>query len=154
MTAIAVRNTARSLISLCGVNDVVQFNVSTSAQRISEEMLDNDFTSFIDKDFNEIDADLKSYSTLTVHQRQIRLQPGTKRSIKALVQLGRDMIRTNQNPGTAPPPILDTALLTRRYTKYKTFTHKTSTISDAAKPSRLTAITKWTTRLSIASRLL
>ena len=96
----------------------------------------------MEKDFNEIDADLKSFSILTVYQGQIRLQPGTKRSLKALVQWVGDMIRTDQNPTTAPPPILDTALLTRRYKKHKTFTKKTFTISDAAKPSRLTAITK------------
>ena len=79
MAAIAVRNTIRSLISLVrGVNNVVQFNDSTPAQRTSEEMFDDDFIFFMKKDFNEIDADLKSYSILTVYQGQIRLQPGTK----------------------------------------------------------------------------
>ena len=68
---------------------------------------------------------------------------GTKRSIKDLVQWVREMIRTNQNHSTVPPPILDTALLTQRYKTHKTFTHIKTTISDAAKPSRLTTNTNW-----------
>ena len=62
------------------------FNGDTAAQRIADDIFDNDFLSCIDKDINEVEEDFKTYSNLTVNQGQIRLPPGTKRQIKAFVQ--------------------------------------------------------------------
>ena len=76
-------------------------------------MFDDDLLSCMDKSYEEIEADIKSYSTLTIVQGQTRLQPGTKRSIKAIVQWVRGQIRTNVDPAVGPLPILDVALLTR-----------------------------------------
>ena len=68
----------------------------------------------MDKSYEENEADIKSYSTLTVVRGQIHLQPETKHSIKAIVQWVRDLIRTDVDPGVGPLPILDVALLTHR----------------------------------------
>ena len=70
----------------CGVDNVVLFNGSTQAIRIGTEVIDNDFQSCMDKTFDEIDEDFKTYPTLTQQNGQIRLDPGTKRNIRAFVQ--------------------------------------------------------------------
>ena len=79
-------NTVRGLLTLAGVDDVLLFNGETQAQRLAQDLFHNSFLSCMDKLYDEIDSDLKSYSTLTVVQGQIRLQPGVKRAVKAFVQ--------------------------------------------------------------------
>ena len=83
---------------LCGVDDTVLFAGSTAAQRLATEMFDDEFISTMDKTFEELDEDFKTWSGLTVNQGQIRLTPGTKRNIKAFVQWSRDVIRTSRSP--------------------------------------------------------
>jgi hypothetical protein len=58
-------------MAACGVNDV-----DTAAARMALDMFNNSFRSCMDKTFDEIYQDFKSYSTLTVAQGQIRLSPG------------------------------------------------------------------------------
>ena len=46
----------------CGVDNAIAFNGDTAAVRIVEEVFDNDFMSYIDKDISEIEEDFKRYS--------------------------------------------------------------------------------------------
>ena len=71
--AAVVANTVRQLLTLAGVDDVIQFNGETQAQRLSTDMFDDSFQSCMDKTYEELDSDLKMYSSLTVAQGQIRL---------------------------------------------------------------------------------
>ena len=65
----------------CGVDNTVNFNTQTPAERIAEELFDDDFTSCMDKTSEELRSDFKTYSDLIVAQGQIRLTPGVKRNI-------------------------------------------------------------------------
>ena len=47
--AAVVANTVRELLVLAGVDDALQFNGETQAQRLSADMFDDTFTSCMDK---------------------------------------------------------------------------------------------------------
>ena len=80
-----------------GINNQIQFNVATQAQRIATDVFDDDFESCLSKDYKDLEDDFKSYSTLTVANGQIRLTPGTKKKIKGFIQWTRDMINTSRD---------------------------------------------------------
>ena len=106
-------------------------------------MFDDTFTSCMDKTYEELDSDLNMYSSLTVAQGQISLQPGTKRGIKSFVQWTRDMICTDRDPATEPIAEFYNALLMRRYKSHATFVNKSPSISSTTSPSTFSASTKF-----------
>ena len=67
--------TVRSSLVLCSVSDVVDWNDQTHAQCIASDLFDDDFQSFMDKTFSELDKDWKTYSSVTLTNGQIRLPP-------------------------------------------------------------------------------
>ena len=136
-------NTVLDAIIACGVDNAIFFNGNTAAQRIAEELFDNDFHACIDKDTSEMEEDFKTYSGLTVAQGQIRLQPGTKRQIRAFVQWTKDQLRTGQDPSLTAFPVHNTANLIRRHKSHLAFCEKAKRVSESAKPSQFTDTTKW-----------
>ena len=140
----AVVNTVADLLASVGIDNVGQFNCQTNAERLASDMFNDDFGSFIDKTSVEIEADLKTYSALTIPNGQIRLQPGQKRSIKVAVQWVSDLIRTDQDHITTPiPAVMDSAMLTRRNKTHANFVKKSSTLATTAKPSDFLPSMKW-----------
>ena len=137
--------TVRDAMAICGLpdNPNVLFQGQTVAERVAVDVFNDDFASSMDKTFEELDADFKSYSDLTAAQGQIRMVPGVKTRIKAFVQWVRDEVRYGRNPALAPFPVANAALLIRRYKTHMKFVKDSSTISDAAKPKQLTEGTKW-----------
>ena len=129
-------NTVLDAIVACGVNNAIMFNGDTAAQRIADEIFDNDFFSCIDKDIDEVEEDFKTYSSLTVNQGQIRLHPGTKRQIKAFVQWVKDQVRTGLDPSLTVFPIADTPTLIRRHKSHLAFCEKSKRVSETAKPQK------------------
>eukprot|EP00978_Attheya_sp_CCMP212_P037862 scaffold182242_cov35-Attheya_sp.AAC.1 len=69
----------------------------------------------MDKTFNEVDQDFKSYSSLTIAQGQIQLSPGIQTRIKAFIQWTRDELHLGRNPSNVPFPAQMTADYIRRY---------------------------------------
>ena len=63
--------TVLDAIIACGVDNAIQHNGNTAAERIATDIFNDDFQTCMDKDLKELDDDLKSYSTLTVAQGQI-----------------------------------------------------------------------------------
>ena len=59
MAAVPQAFTVIDAINQIGITDGTLFNGATKAQRIATELFDDDFTSCLDKTFNEIDEDLK-----------------------------------------------------------------------------------------------
>ena len=99
--AAAVVNTVEQLLLVCGVpNDGVLFNGGTKAQRIAIEVFSDDFNSCMDISHDDFETECKTYSSLTIAQGQIRLNPGTKRNIKALIQWCRKQIIIGLDPAT------------------------------------------------------
>ena len=74
-------NTVRQLLVIAGVDNTLLFNNKTQAQRLASDLFDDAFASCMDKSYEVIDSDLKSYAQLTAIQGQIRSQPGVKRGI-------------------------------------------------------------------------
>jgi len=60
--AAIVANMVRELLALAGVDNILQFNGETQAQRLSTDMFDDTFTSCMDKTYEELDSDLNMYS--------------------------------------------------------------------------------------------
>eukprot|EP00978_Attheya_sp_CCMP212_P045616 scaffold353478_cov28-Attheya_sp.AAC.1 len=79
------------------VNDVDLFNGATASARMALDMFNDSFHSCMDKMFDEVDQDFKSYSSLTIAQGQIRLLPGIRTRIKAFIQWMRDELRLGRN---------------------------------------------------------
>ena len=90
MAAVPPIHTACQAMIRCGVNDVDLFEGRTKAQRIAEEIFQDDFHTCMDKTFEDLHSDFKTYSDLTIGQGQIRLVPGIKNKIRAFIQWCRD----------------------------------------------------------------
>ena len=130
-------------IFTCGVTDPALFNGNTQAQRIAGELFDDDFEACIDKTMSEIDEDMKSYSSLTMANGQIRLSPGQKKNIKAFVQWAKDKYRIGEDPTRTLFPVAEAATLIRRYKHHKAYIDKATTLTDTAKPKQFTEKDKW-----------
>jgi hypothetical protein len=52
-------------MAACGVNDADLFDGATAAARMALDMFNDSFHSCMDKTFDEVDQDFKSYSSLT-----------------------------------------------------------------------------------------
>ena len=135
--AAPIMHTVEDAIILCGVNDTTSFNGDTKAERIADDVFDDDFQSCMDKTIKELDEDLKSYSALTIGNGQIRLTPGNKRNIRGLMQWCRDKIRVGSNPSLTPFPIIEVPNLIRRYKTHEAFVKMSTTMIDTAKPIHL-----------------
>ena len=85
MAALPV-TTARALLEADDIDDIIQFNNQKIDNWMAGDIFDNDFVSFIDKTHNEIDSDLKIYANLTITRGQIRVQPGFKCGLTAVLQ--------------------------------------------------------------------
>ena len=136
--------TVLDAIVACGVDNATMFNGNTAAERVATDIFDDDFSTCMDKDLKELDDDLKSYSTLTVAQGQIRLQPGIKKRLRAFIQWSRDRIRVGDDPATMPFPVGDTAALIQRMKDHSAYIKNSSTTSETAKPTTFSSTTKWT----------
>ena len=86
----------------CGITDDVLFYRNTKVSRSAAELFDNNFTSYVDKTYVELDDELKSFSTLTTTHVQISLTPGHKKNIKAFIQWTRDHIRLGIDSSALP----------------------------------------------------
>ena len=72
------------LLNECGASEA-RFQDQTEAERISEDVFDDDFEAFIDVTNEDLTNAWKSYSSLTVANGRIILAPRVKKNIKALV---------------------------------------------------------------------
>ncbi|KAI2505808.1 hypothetical protein MHU86_8670 [Fragilaria crotonensis] len=127
----------------CGVNNNVLFMEQTQAQRIASDIFDNTFTSCMDVTFRELDEHFKTYFDLTAAQGQIRLNPGIRKNIKALVQWVRDEIRLGRDPTDTAFPIERVTDLIRRYHTHEKFKNDSKTLAEAAKPEKFKEATRW-----------
>ena len=82
----AVTFTIRNSLIACGVNDFALYEGETAAARLDNDIFGDDFSACMDKTFEDLDDDLKAYSTMTLANGQIRLSPGTKKLINAFIQ--------------------------------------------------------------------
>ena len=127
----------------CGVNDATLFMGQTPAVRIAEDCFGNDFNAVMEISYEEFEADLKSYSTLTVANGQIRLDPRTKRMIRAFLQFVRNHYRISVDPSTIPFVTANAIQLLNDEKTHKAFVDKSSKIIETTKPIRFTEKIRW-----------
>jgi len=139
----AVQHTVLDAMIAIGINNTTLFDGETQAERIAEGMFDNDFQSCLDKSNEDIDDDLKTWSSLTTMNGQIRLQPVHKKRIKAFTQWVKDKLRQNQEPRNEAFSVELTQELIRRSKTHQAFVEKAKTLSDIAKPDTFSDKTKW-----------
>ena len=70
--------TVRDALVLCGIDDTSVFKDRSQAKRMASDIFNDAFCACMDKTFDDLESDFKTYSNLTVNQGQIRLNPGTK----------------------------------------------------------------------------
>jgi len=121
--------TVRDAMVSCGINDVALFNGDTSAERIAFDVFGDTFATCLDKTFEELDGDFKTYAELTVMQGQIRLTPSIKRNVRAFVQWVRDETRLGRRPQDSPFPANEAPTLLRRYKTHELFIKRSKTIA-------------------------
>ena len=126
-----------------GVNDTDNFNGQSSAERFAKDLFNNNFEDCMDKTFKDLGDDLKSFSTLTMAQGQIRLLPRIRKRIQAFIQWTRDEIRLGRDPSNTEFPVAATANLIRRYNTHAQFVKKAETLMSQAKPAQFTKEVKW-----------
>eukprot|EP00957_Ditylum_brightwellii_P069639 5288974-Ditylum_brightwellii.AAC.1 len=97
----------------------------------------------MDKTYDELDDDFKSYSSFTAVNSQISLLPGTKRNVKAFIQWTRDRYRLGENPVVIPYLVADAAAQIRRYKHHNAFIIKSKTLAETATPEQFTEKKKW-----------
>jgi hypothetical protein len=82
---IAVVHTVIDALIACGVDNVTLFQNETAAQRLTDDVFDDQFSTCQDLTFKELDDHFKTYSELTVQQgHQIRIRPGTRKNLRPL----------------------------------------------------------------------
>ena len=94
--AAVVSCTILEAIIAIGINNARLCNSQMRAKRIAEGIFDNDFQSCMDKSNDDIDDDLKTWSSLTVGNGWIRLQSVYKKRAKAFSQWVKD--KENEDP--------------------------------------------------------
>ena len=128
---------------VCGVNDVTQFHGQTAAVRIAQDIFGDSFNAVMELNYEELEADFKSYSTLTVADGQIRVNPRTKRLIRAFMQFIRNQIRTSVDPSTVPFVAANAIQLLHDEKTHKAFVDKSPKMIETTKPIRFTEKLRW-----------
>ena len=135
--------TVRDAMILCGLDDRELYEGQTPAQRFATDIFSDSFNMCLDKSIEEVNNDIKQYSTLTQNQGRIRITPGNRQAIQAFMQWARDMVRTGREPSLVPFPVQDVATLIREYKSHKAYMEKSKTITEAAKPIKFKETMKW-----------
>eukprot|EP00980_Cylindrotheca_fusiformis_P025692 scaffold14483_cov211-Cylindrotheca_fusiformis.AAC.1 len=97
----------------------------------------------MEKSFDDLTEDLKSFSRLTAAQGQIRLVPGVRRKIQAYIQWVRNLIRMDRDPSRVAFPVGDTSTLLHQHKVHANFVKQSESIAQAAKPKPFTADLAW-----------
>ena len=140
MADIAVINA----LELCGVPNNMIFNGMNQRQRLAEDIFNNTFNTCQYMTIEELNEDLKTYSSLTVANGQIRLNPRIQRNLRGLVQWAKEKIMMNENPHDEAFPINDVQTYIMHIRANKAFKDKSKTLMDATAPEKLTDKTRWT----------
>ena len=124
MTEAEVAHTVLVAMIAIGIDNVAQFDGQTQAERIAEGIFEDDFESCMDKTDSEIDDDLKMWSSLTLANGQIRLQPVQRKRLKAFSKWVKNKLRQDINPANEAFDPNMTQELIRRSKTHAAFVEK------------------------------
>ena len=134
--------TVKDAMVLCGVSDVARTGQANSdAERIAENIFDNDFENCMDFKSDELESDLKGLNEqLPVNRGRIAVLPNSRKKILAFIQWTKDMYRTGLDPTQFPFPVAETKELRKRMVSHQLWVKKAES---AKEPKEFTKDMKW-----------
>lgn len=127
----------------CGIPQVPVFNGLTPAQRVAEEIFNNDFNMCIEKSDKDLKDDFETFSNLPANAGRLRFQPSQKRALNALVQWTKEKFIMGQDPSAELFPAAQATMYITRQKEMSRFADSASTNADLAKPESFTTKVKW-----------
>ena len=128
-------------VILCGVSNAPRAGiVGTDAERISENVFNNNFESCMDYDEEQLKAGLKTFSELRANQGEITLMPIVKKRLLAFIQFAKDEIWMGRNLGAIAFPVGNMTALLKRMKTHERWVEKSSNVP---KPKEFTKDVKW-----------
>ena len=136
-------NTVIASLIACGVPLLLVFNGQSPAQRVSNDIFLDDFSTCLSISTDEVNDAFVAYTKLTVPNGRVPFQPGVKRRVIAFVQWVRNQIRCGIDPSTIPFAVGDVVLLLHQLQSVKTFITRSDLLAGQAKPKSFTKTTSW-----------
>ena len=134
-------NTVLQAVILCGVSNAPRAGVvGTDAQRISENIFNDDFASCMDYDAEELKTDLKTLANLRANQGKITLTPIVKKRLAAFIHFVKDEIRMGRDPAAVPFPVGNMRANLNRAKSHARWVEKSDNIPE---PKDFTNDVKW-----------
>ena len=128
---------------MCGVPDLPLYDGQSPAQRISNEIFEDDFITCKSISKDELYDSLVSYSKLTAANGRITLNPLIKKRLLAMVEWANGMYCVGQDPIARPFPVHETNAIIEKGKELKKYKDKAKTIIEAAKPATFTNKLDW-----------
>lgn len=138
--------TVEDALIVCGISDaagVAAVGRRSDADRLSEEMFDNSFESFMDMEYKNMIEDFKTMSNLTQNEGRIRLTLVMKRNIRGLLQWVKDEYRHGRDPSITQFNIDDIENLVRKNKTHDLYVEKSKGLASASEPEKFKTSTKW-----------
>ena len=132
-------------LTACGVMDInsVLLDGLTCAERVSDDVFDDDFHTCINLSFSDLEDKWKNYAALTQAQGQIRLKSATKKRVKALVHWSKKQLRLVVEPADGLFPVHETPAIIKRYHAHLAWTDKAKKMVKTALPKQFSSKVKW-----------
>ena len=135
--------TVTQAMEQCGYNNTIRFQGKTAAQRIAEDIFQDDFYMCIDKTTQDLQSDLKAFASLPAAHGRIVTTPGIRLKVTALIQWVKSKINTGEPPEDVPFPVFDTEDLVRDAKSHQAYIDKSKIMSETAKPTKFKETMKW-----------
>ena len=96
MAALPAMSSVHDAMVACRVDDTAanEFDNRTQAARVATDVFFDSFEMVARKSITQLTSEFKTYTSLTVANGRIPLNPGIQNRIKAFIQWTRDEIRT------------------------------------------------------------
>ena len=133
-------HTVEQAMILCGLSDAEFWNDMSPAERVADELFDNDFSTCMDMKMEELESSQKTLAELRVNQGKVVILPSSKRKIRAFIQWTRDQYRLQRNPEHFEFPVADSKDLLKRLETHSRFV---KAAKDATEPQAFTNDMKW-----------
>ena len=127
------RLTVRQVMAQIGINDEVQHNGGTNAERVAREIFGDSFHTAVNMELEEINQSYKYFSGLTVASGKINISPIQKRRIKAFFQWCRSNHRMNRDSSAMTYDVDNTSRLLDEFATCQKF-EEDKKLADILKP--------------------
>lgn len=145
MAALPVMSSVHDAMIACGVDDTAanEFDGRTQAARVANDVFLDSFEMVARKSITQLMAEFKTYTSLTVANGRILLNPGIQNRIKAFIQWTRDEIRLGRNPASLAYVTGDEARLLDRMREHDLYVKESAQLALDAKPEKFTNDDEW-----------